>query len=108
MMGDKGLCCVIVYTEPRLAPMSLAGLAILGPGQSRSISPENFTGAKGEGGRATEGTGAACAAELGVGWKVSPSIDIAAGATFQLAGIDGPAVITHMWLTTHRSNWRSL
>src|SRR2546423_5669678 len=88
--------------------MSLADLAALGPGQSRSISPENVDGAKGGGGRATEGTGAAAAAELGVGWKVSPSVEIAAGETFQLAAIDGPAVITHIWLTTHRDNWRSL
>jgi hypothetical protein len=88
--------------------MQLNGLAILGPGQTRSISPENFDGAKGGGGRATEGTGAACAAELGIGWKVSPSVDIAGGATFPLASIDGPAVINHIWLTTHRSNWRSL
>jgi hypothetical protein len=25
-----------------------------------------------------------------------------------LAAIDGPALITHLWLTTHRVNWRSL
>lgn len=88
--------------------MSLGWLAFLGPGQSRSISPENFDGAKGGGARATEGTGAAAAAELGVGWKVSPSVDIAAGSTFELGAIEGPAVITHVWLTTHRANWRSL
>ncbi|WP_265444435.1 glycoside hydrolase family 172 protein [Flexivirga meconopsidis] len=76
--------------------------------QTRSISPENFDGRKGGGGRATEGTGAACAAELGVGWKISPSVDIAAGSTFELASIDGAGVITHLWLTTHRDNWRSL
>lgn len=88
--------------------MSLADLARLGPGQTRSISPENFDGAKGGGGRATEGTGAECAAELGVGWKVSPSVDIAPGATFELAAIDGPGVIRHIWLTTHRANWRRM
>jgi D-arabinan exo alpha-(1,3)/(1,5)-arabinofuranosidase (non-reducing end) len=88
--------------------MSLDRLAFLGRGQSRSISPENFDGAKGGGARATEGTGADCARELGVGWKVSPSIDIPATTTADLAAIDGPAVITHVWLTTHRDNWRSL
>ena len=88
--------------------MNLSGLAVLGPGRTRSISPENFDGAKGGGGRATQGTGAECAAELGVGWKISPSIDIAAGQTFELAAIEGPAVITHMWFTSHRSTWRSL
>jgi len=88
--------------------MSLGDLALLGPGQSRSISPENFDGAKGGGARATEGTGAGPAAELGIGWKVSPSVDIEAGATFPLAAISGPAKITHIWLTTHRNYWRSL
>ena len=34
---------------------------------------ENRTGEKGAGGMATEGTGAACARDLGKGWKVSPS-----------------------------------
>lgn len=76
--------------------------------ETRSISPENFTGAKGGGGRATEGTGAACARDLGVGWKVSPSVEIAAGETFDLASIEGAGRITHVWLTTHTDNWRRL
>ena len=29
-------------------------------------------------------------------------------STHLLAAIDGPALITHIWLTTHPSNWRSL
>lgn len=86
----------------------LRNLATLRDVETRSISPENFDGAKGGGARATEGTGAGCAVDLGPGWKVSPSVDIEAGATFELAAIDGPAVITHIWLTTHRSNWRRL
>jgi len=88
--------------------MSLDRLAFLGRGQSRSISPENFDGAKGGGGRATEGTGAYSARDLGVGWKVSPSIEVPAESTAEIAVIDGPGVITHMWLTTHRDHWRSL
>jgi hypothetical protein len=76
--------------------------------QTRSISPENFDGAPGGGGRATEGTGAACARDLGPGWKISPSVDIAPGATFELANIDGPGQITHIWITTHTDNWRTL
>ena len=83
-------------------------LARLSGAQSRSISPENFDGAKGGGARATQGTGAAYAAHLGPGWKISPSVDIDGYSTFELAAIDGPALITHMWLTTHRSKWRSL
>ncbi len=62
--------------------------------RTRSISPENFDGSAGGGARATEGTGAACARDLGTGWKISPSVDIAPGATFTLAEIDGPGKIT--------------
>jgi hypothetical protein len=81
---------------------------VLSDAETRSISPENFDGAKGRGGMATEGTGLGPAADLGQGWKVSPSVEIAGGSTFELAAIDGPATITHIWLTTHRNNWRSL
>lgn len=83
-------------------------LARLRDVQTWSISPENFDGRKGGGGRATEGTGAACAAELGVGWKISPSVDVGGRETFDMAAIDEPATITHIWVTTHRDNWRSL
>ena len=44
--------------------------------KSRSISPENFSGGKGKGGMATEGTGATAARDLGQGWKISPSVII--------------------------------
>jgi len=71
--------------------------------ESRSISPENFDGSKGGGGRATEGTGADCARELGQGWKVSPSVNIAPHATFTLGEIDGSGVIRHIWLTMRRT-----
>ena len=76
--------------------------------QTWSISPENFDGAKGGGGRAEEGTGAQPARELGVGWKVSPSVDIDAHATFTLADIPGSGKITHIWVTTHPDHWRTL
>jgi hypothetical protein len=75
---------------------------------TRSISPENPTGAPGHGGRATEGTGAPAARDLGIGWKVSPSIEIAAGSTVDLAGIEGAGRITHIWLTTPHDRWRQL
>ena len=50
-------------------------LTRLSGAQNRSISPENFTGKKGKGGMATEGTGAERASELGLSWKVSPSVE---------------------------------
>ncbi len=73
--------------------------------QSRSISPENFSGEKGKGGMATEGTGAIAARELGQGWKVSPSVVVKAGSTFTMADIDGSGNIEQIWLTP-TGNWR--
>lgn len=64
-----------------------------------SVCPENFTGEKGKGGMAVEGTGANCARELGVGWKISPSVVIESGSTFTLADIKGMGAIKHIWLT---------
>ncbi|GAB2452058.1 glycoside hydrolase family 172 protein [Nocardia tengchongensis] len=72
--------------------------------RTRSISPENPTGAPGGGGRATHGTGARAAAELGRGWKVSPSIELAAGESATPMDVSGPGVIRHFWLTTDRSS----
>jgi hypothetical protein len=86
----------------------LAGLGRLRRVETRSISPENFDGSAGGGGRATEGTGAACARDLGPGWKISPSVVVEPHATFSLAQIDGPGRITHLWITTHTDHWRTL
>ena len=85
--------------------MDLNTLSTLDDARSRSISPENFTGAKGKGGMATEGTGEPCARELGQGWKVSPSVRIEAGQTFELADIAGPGTIEQIWMTP-TGNWR--
>jgi len=74
-------------------------LARLSHARSRSISPENLTGAKGQACLATAGTGAQAARELGLGWKISPSIIIGAGETRVLADIEGPGAITHIWMT---------
>jgi len=73
--------------------------------KTRSISPENFTGAKGEGGRATKGTGAEAARDLGTGWKISPSVKVDAKQTFTMAEIAGPGAIQHIWLTP-TGHWR--
>lgn len=77
----------------------LGNLFLLSNAKSRSISPENFTGKKGKGGMATEGTGAECARELGQGWKVSPSIRIGPKQTVVIADIEGEGAIKHIWLT---------
>src|SRR5450759_943665 len=67
--------------------LNLGNLSRLSHAKTRSISAENFTGEKGKGGMATEGTGANVARELGLGWKVSPSMDIPAHTTFTMADI---------------------
>jgi hypothetical protein len=67
--------------------------------QTRSISPENFTGEKGKAGMATEGTGKNASRDLGQGWKVSPSIKIKAKTTFTLGEIKGPGCIQQIWMT---------
>ena len=85
--------------------MNLGNLSRLSHARSRSISPENFRGEKGHGGMATEGTGQYAARDLGVGWKVSPSVRIAPGEVFEMADIEGPGAIQHIWLTP-TGNWR--
>ncbi len=85
--------------------MNLGNLSRLSNAQTRSISPENFTGEKGKGGMATTGTGANAARDLGQGWKLSPSIAIEPGETFTLADIDGQGAIQQIWMTP-TGNWR--
>jgi len=85
--------------------MHMGNLARLSSAKTRSISPENVDGAKGRGGMALEGTGAACARDLGQGWKISPSIRIAPGETRVLADIEGPGAIQHVWMTP-TGHWR--
>jgi hypothetical protein len=79
--------------------MSLGALPRLSKARTRSISAENPTGEKGRGGMATAGTGAACARDLGLGWKVSPSVRIEPEQTYTLADIEGPGAIQSMWLS---------
>jgi Protein of unknown function (DUF2961) len=83
----------------------LAKLSRVSEAESRSISPENFTGEKGMGGMATNGTGKSNARDLGQGWKVSPSVSIKPHSTFTLAKIDGPGCISQIWMTP-TGNWR--
>jgi len=84
--------------------MNMGNLPRLSNARTRSISPESFTGEKGKGGMATEGTGKNAARELGQGWKVSPSVRIKAGTTFLMADIEGPGVIQHIWMTPTGDN----
>jgi hypothetical protein len=86
----------------------LNNLYHLSNAKSRSASPENPTGEKGQGGRATlkNGTAAHAARDLGQGWKVNPYINIKAGQTDTLANIDGPGAIKQIWMTP-TGTWRN-
>ena len=65
------------------------------PLESHSISFENVTGAKGQGGQARS--------TLGVGRKGSPAKDFKPGQTYTLCDIKGPGVIRHVWITVRKS-----
>jgi hypothetical protein len=73
LLGQNGAGQTSSYNGLNL---SMGNLSRLSHAKSRSISPENFTGEKGKGGMATEGTGAKAARDLGQGWKVSPSVKV--------------------------------
>jgi hypothetical protein len=85
--------------------LHLGNISRLSNARTRSISPENFTGEKGKGGMAIQGTGQDCARDLGQGWKISPSIPIEPGETRQLANIDGSGAIQQIWMTP-TGHWR--
>lgn len=68
----------------------------LSDAKTRSISPENYNGGKGEGGKATTGTGANSARDLGTGWKINPCVVIKAKTTFTVAEIDGSGSVQHI------------
>jgi hypothetical protein len=84
--------------------LTLGNLPRLSHAKTRSISPENFTGEKGKGSMATEGTGARAARELGRGWKISPSVNIAPGQTFVMADVKAEGAIQHIWMTPTGNN----
>ena len=88
--------------------LHLGNLSRLSSAKSRSISPENFTGEKGKGGMADDGTGAIHARGLGQGWKISPSKRIEPGETLLLGDIEGPGAIQQIWMTPAHGNWRHL
>ena len=85
--------------------MHIGNLSLLSDAETRSISPENFSGGKGKGGMAIEGTGAKAARDLGQGWKISPSVVIEPGETFTLADIEDEGAIQQIWMTP-TGNWR--
>jgi len=93
--------------------MNMGNLYRLSDALTRSISPENFTGKKGEAGMANPAdkdipntaNAFRAARDLGQGWKVNPFVRINPGETFTMAVIEGPGAIQHIWMTP-TGNWR--
>lgn len=85
----------------------LGSLPLLTDAETRSVSPENPMGKKGQGGMAAPPeknskaklpANAHAADELGVGWKVRPFARCNAHRTITLMDVDGPGIIQHIWL----------
>jgi len=93
--------------------MNMGNLSRLSNAQTRSISPENFTGEPGKGAMADpkdkdqRNTANAWAAsrDLGKGWKVNPFVNINPGETITIAEINGSGAIQQIWMTP-TGNWR--
>ncbi len=87
----------------------MSDLMLLSNAKSRSICPENPTGEPGKGGSCEleNGIAGSEARDLGKGWKVNPYIYIEAGQTVEIASIDGPGVIQHIWMTP-TGKWRDV
>lgn len=87
--------------------MNMGNLYRMSNAQTRSISPENFSGDKSKGGMArledkaerNKANASDAARDLGQGWKVNPFIIIKPDETFTLAEIDGSGAIQHIWMT---------
>ncbi len=85
----------------------ISNLYMLSDAKTRSISPENPTGAKGKGGMAINGLARSAARDLGQGWKENPFAVIKAGETLVMADIADQGAIQHIWITP-TGNWRYL
>lgn len=87
--------------------MNLGNLSRLSNAETRSISPENFTGGKGKGATAVpklpntrnENNASWAARDLGESWKVNPYIIINSGETVTIAEMEGPGAIQQIWMT---------
>jgi hypothetical protein len=101
MVVALGLSAAPTHAQPAPVAAGVESLFLLSDARSRSIGPENLTGAPGMGGRTElkDGSAKYAAKDLGRGWKVNPYIVIPAGTTFTLGEAAGPGVINHLWMT---------
>ncbi len=93
--------------------VNINNLFRLSDAETRSISPENFSGEKGKGGMAKPedkllpnmANASGPARDLGQGWKVNPYVFIEPDSSFTLAEIEGPGAVQQIWMTP-AGNWR--
>ncbi|MFA4943937.1 MAG: glycoside hydrolase family 172 protein [Lentisphaeria bacterium] len=78
--------------------LHLGNLSRLSKAESRSLSAENPTGGKGQGGRHVD-PNHTCSRDLGTGWKVRPCTQVKPGETLVLADVEGPGAIQQIWMT---------
>ena len=90
-----------------MLPIDLGNLFLDRKAESRSLSAENPDGAI-AGGAKADPKGEGAARELGIGWKVRPCLELAAGETTTLMDHEGPGVIRHMWFTFSEKYYRSV
>ncbi len=100
---------IAAYTQAKFDGLetNMGNLFRVSDAQTRSISPENFSGDKGKGGGAriedkgipNKANAAEAARDLGQGWKVNPFINIKPGEVVTLAEINGSGAIKHIWMT---------
>ncbi len=116
MKKALAMVCFILFLGVVFAPareektfdglyLNLGNLCRLSHAQTRSISPENFTGEKGKAGMSTNGPAMKAARDLGQGWKVSPYVVIKPKETFVMADVQGSGAVQQIWLTPS-GNWR--
>jgi hypothetical protein len=86
----------------------LGNLSFLSNAKSRSICAENPTGGKGKGAlcELKDDISGKPARDLGKGWKVNPALRIKAHETFELANVQGPGAVQHIWVTPS-GKWRN-
>lgn len=95
--------------NPLYQPYGMGSLPLIRNAQTRSLSAENPKGEKGKGGMAKEdGVSWESAKDLGQGWKCNPAIIVQPKQVFEMANIEGPGIVQHIWMTTHEMNWRKL
>ncbi|PQA53693.1 glycoside hydrolase family 172 protein [Siphonobacter curvatus] len=109
------LTCILTQAQTKPwngLDVGLSNLYRLSNAQSRSISPENFTGERGKGAmadtsdrRPNQANARREARDLGRGWKVNPFVIIRPKQVFTLAEITGSGQIQHIWMTP-TGNWR--